>query len=194
MTALLMAAAIPGHAKAKKDKGVPAILGTSRYVYVEAFDGDQFDPRITPEDREAIADVQNALRAWDRYSLTAERKDAEIVVRVRKGRLATARGTLGSGGIGMQDPMGSGPSQGSGPGTRPAPGGGVMVGAGGEVGPSDDLLEVDAVNPEGGTGALLWRRELHDGLDGPTALLVRELRTAVDRAYPPEAPKKQSNP
>jgi hypothetical protein len=182
--ALLLALIIPGFAKDKKrDKRVPAMLGTARYVYVEAMDGDQFDPNLLPEDRQAIANVQEAIRKWPRYVLTAQRKDAELIFVARKGRLLGARGMVGTGGAGM-------------PGQRPYPQsrGGVALGGGAEAGPPDDLLEVDAMGPDGHKGTILWRRTLRDGLDGPGVPLVHDLRIAVERDYPYPPPKTKANP
>jgi hypothetical protein len=42
----------------------PGILANARYVYVAAYDGDQFDPNLLPEDREAIGAVQDAIQKW----------------------------------------------------------------------------------------------------------------------------------
>ena len=53
----------PAHSK-KKDPDIPALFRQARYVYVEAVDGDEFNPRLYPEDRQAIADVRHALQAW----------------------------------------------------------------------------------------------------------------------------------
>jgi len=41
----------------------PGILANARYVYVASYDGDQFDPNLLPEDRDAINAVQNTARA-----------------------------------------------------------------------------------------------------------------------------------
>ena len=43
-------------AKPKKPYTLPAAFEQARYVYVEAVDGQQFDPRIEPDDRQAIAE------------------------------------------------------------------------------------------------------------------------------------------
>jgi hypothetical protein len=52
-----------------KQELVPtAILLNSRYVYVEAWAGDFFNPHLLPEDRKAILDVQNALQDTNIWS------------------------------------------------------------------------------------------------------------------------------
>src|ERR1700677_186949 len=86
---LLLFFVVPAQSK-KKDPDVPALFRQARYVYVEAVDGDEFNPRLYPEDRQAIADVRHALRTWNRYALTIRRQDADLVFVVRKGRLAAA--------------------------------------------------------------------------------------------------------
>jgi hypothetical protein len=69
--ALALALAAPlALAKDKKKKDVPAILNTARFVYVEAEDGDIMNPRLFPEDRNAIADVQDELKEWNHYAVT----------------------------------------------------------------------------------------------------------------------------
>src|SRR5271156_682719 len=83
---LLLLLFFPGPAQSKKkDPDIPALYRQARYVYVEAVDGDEFDPRLYPEDRQAIADVRHALQAWNRYTLTIRRQDADLVFVVRKG-------------------------------------------------------------------------------------------------------------
>lgn len=200
--ALVLVVAAPlGFAKDKKKKDLPAMLATARYVYVQAEDGDIMNPRLFPEDRQAIADVEDQLKDWNRYTLTINRSEAELMVVVRKGRLAAVQGM---GGVGI----GSGPALGgSYPGNRNptgpnnpdggqggGPRGGVSteIGARGEAGPSDDLLRVYLVGPDGHRGAMLWSREMRDGLDAPQVLLVRQLKQEVDKAYPPQTANQQA--
>ena len=69
-------------------------------MYVEAVDGEEFNPNLSPADRIAIADLRDLLRAWGRYTFTADREKAELVFVVRKGRRVSA-GTGGGMGGGM---------------------------------------------------------------------------------------------
>ena len=39
----------------------PGTLANARYVYVASYDGDQFNPNLLPEDRNAISAVQDAI-------------------------------------------------------------------------------------------------------------------------------------
>jgi hypothetical protein len=81
-----------------------AILASAKFVFVEAYDGPDSpgsvrDPRVTPEDREAVANVQNAVQKWGYYILTMRRSEADLVVLVRKGRVVNAHsgGHVGNG-------------------------------------------------------------------------------------------------
>jgi len=68
------------------------------------------------------------------------------------------------------------------------------AGARTDVGPPDDLLRVYTLTPEGKLVGPLWSREMKDGLDGPDVLLLRDLRDAVERAYPPQAAGQPATP
>ena len=61
----------------------PGTLTNARYVYVAAYDGDQFSPNLLPEDRAAIANVQDSLRQWGRYVIVYRRQDADMVLLVQ---------------------------------------------------------------------------------------------------------------
>jgi hypothetical protein len=174
-------------AKTKKPE-VPAVFGNARFVYVESPDGDLFKPGVYPEDRTAISDVQDALRDWNRYVLTTHREEAELVFVVRKGRLAS--GQL-HGGVQIGQPLPPGQMPGHGPGQS---GSGDSVGTRAEVGPEDDMLEVYMLNPEGKLTGPIWNRSQTDGLNAPQLQLLRQLRDAVERAYPATTAGKQSKP
>lgn len=177
-------------AQAKKKHTVPAVFNNARYVWVETIDGrDVFSPGLLPEDRQAISDVEDALRSWKRYSLTTQRSQAEIIFVVRKGRLASAKigGTVSGGSSPRTQPFPgqrspSGPDASDSRDTAP----GVMVG--GEVGSPDDLLEVRMLNADGTLGAMLWDRMFPDGLDAPQVSLVAQLKKAVEKDYPMNPP------
>lgn len=175
-------------AKPKKPYKVPAAFSVARYVYVEAVDGQEFDPRLDPMDRQAIADVNEALYHWSRYVVTARREDADLIFVVRKGRLASAR-------AGVQ--VSSGPQinpgqPGQGPGPRTVPGNGV--GVGGEVGPPDDLLQVYQRDPDEARGTLLWQRSDAEGLDAPGLFLLKQLKDQVEKDYPTSTASTASKP
>lgn len=192
--------------KKPKKPVVPAVFEHARYAYVQAMDGDEFDPRLLPEDREAIANVENAVRDWGRYKLTVRREDADIVFVVRRGRLATLKGGVdlnrgvdmsrgGNVSVGTSPQNGQNPGQPSDPGTglgsNPGTGMGRDPGtgleAGGDIGPADDFFEVCLLDSGGRLGSPLWERTLEDGLIGRRPMLFTQFKDAVDKAYPPVA-------
>jgi hypothetical protein len=66
-------------------QNVPAYPGTlvnARYVYVTSYDGDQFDPNLLSEDRQAISVVQDAMQKWGKFILVYEPRQADIVLMV----------------------------------------------------------------------------------------------------------------
>ena len=60
----------------------PGTLANARYVYVASYDGDQFDPNLLPEDREAISSVQSAIQNWGKLTLVYQPSDADIIILV----------------------------------------------------------------------------------------------------------------
>jgi hypothetical protein len=83
---LIVTAAISaGAASNPNTKVVPAFPGTlanARYVYVASYDGDQFDPNLIPEDRNAISVVQNAIQNWGKLTLVYRASEADIIILV----------------------------------------------------------------------------------------------------------------
>lgn len=61
----------------------PKTLTNARYVYVAAYDGDQFNPSLLPEDRAAITNAQDALRQWGRYVIVYRAQDADMILLVQ---------------------------------------------------------------------------------------------------------------
>jgi len=172
--------------KSKKHSDLPAVFSNARYVYVQAEDGDIMRPGLYPEDRDAISDVQQGIRDWNRYAVAVNREDADLIFIVRKGRIAGAQGRIGVSGGSPRQP--GAPF----PGSDPRQDGiGTTVGAAGEVGPPDDLLRVYTQTPDGKLAGPLWSREMKNGLDAPSVLLLQQLKQTVERAYPPVPPSSQ---
>jgi len=156
-----------------------AILLNSRHVYVEAWDGDFFNPHLLPEDRKAILDVQNALQDWNRYLVTVKRRDAEILVVVRKGRIVTVNAGVGGN-------IGSGPDE-RGPreelgSNQPKAEGGDKAGVGPEVAGRDDLFFVYLVNQNGSLIGPIWIHHQKDGLDTPGIPLFKQFKESIEAA------------
>ena len=83
---------VAAHSKGKKRSEISALFANARYVYVQAEDGDITKPGLYPEDRDAISNVQQALREWNRYAITTERDSADLVFIVRQGTPARVAG------------------------------------------------------------------------------------------------------
>lgn len=85
LLAVTLAFAAPKPSKANLPQNVPPFPGTlvnSRYVYVTSYDGDQFDPDLLPEDRQAIGTVQDAMQKWGKFIVVYEPRQADIVLMV----------------------------------------------------------------------------------------------------------------
>lgn len=71
-----------GTAAAKDAPKIPRTLANARYVYVTAYDGDQFDPELLPDDRAAINNVQDAIRQWGKLALVYRPEEADVILMV----------------------------------------------------------------------------------------------------------------
>ena len=65
---------------AAKVPAFPGILANARYVYVASYDGDQFDPNLLPEDRDAIGAVQDAIQNWGKLMIVYQPSEADIII------------------------------------------------------------------------------------------------------------------
>jgi hypothetical protein len=79
LVAAISAAASPTTAKVP---AFPGTLANARYVYVASYDGDQFDPKLLPEDRDAIGAVQDAIQEWGKLTIVYRPSDADIIILV----------------------------------------------------------------------------------------------------------------
>ena len=148
-----------------KDKTVfPKQIVAAKYVLVTTYFGDNLaDPSVPPADRQAVVDVQDAIQDWGRYTLVYERKNAELIFLVRKGRTAETRD-------GIRIHTGS---------SQPTPSIGPEIQRDGGD-PQDMLAVFDAAR--GTDTAPIWRDRITEGLNAPKVELVRELRTKVEAA------------
>jgi len=62
----------------------PGVLKNARYVYVTSYDGSQWNFNVSPDDRAAIGEVQDALRKWGHYAVTQEPRDADMILVVQR--------------------------------------------------------------------------------------------------------------
>jgi hypothetical protein len=85
LLATTLAFAAPKAPKVNSPQNVPPFPGTlvnARFVYVTSYDGDQFNPNLFPEDRQAISTVQDAMQKWGKFILVYEPHQADIIVMV----------------------------------------------------------------------------------------------------------------
>src|SRR5271154_3763039 len=61
---------------------MPRTLANDRFVYVTSYDGNEFNPQLLPEDRDAIARVQTAIRKWGKLIVVFRPQDADIILAV----------------------------------------------------------------------------------------------------------------
>ena len=66
----------------EKVPAFPGILSNARYVYVASYDGDQFDPNLLPEDRNAINAVQSAIQEWGKLVIVYQPSEADMIILV----------------------------------------------------------------------------------------------------------------
>jgi hypothetical protein len=144
-----------------KEQPISAVVNNATYVMVTSYSGDRFSPDILPDDRQAIADVQQAIEKWGRYKLVYKPGEADLILVVRTGRAAEVRG-------GVQVGSSTGPR-----------GSGQSIGA--EAGDPQDTLSVYMAS-QGIDGTPLWRSRAEKGLAPPEMRLVKEFRSKVEAA------------
>jgi hypothetical protein len=62
---------------------IPRTLSNARFVYVAAYDGDQVNPNLLPDDRMAIARVQDMVEKWGKLTIVYRPEDADIILMVQ---------------------------------------------------------------------------------------------------------------
>ena len=167
---------LQGYAKAPN---IPALVLRARYValgyetaqgFMAETDFHSFaSTKVLPDDRQAIANIYDALSKWKRYTITINPAWADMLIAVRTGRLASGTGGIrvGTGGI---DPT---------TGRRTSASIGPVFGA--EVGPADDYLAVYQAD-DGREAARLWVATQHDGLVGKNPPLFKNFKEEVEAA------------
>src|ERR1039457_6823759 len=82
--ALLMALVMMRTATAaQKVQPIPRVLANARFVYVAAYDGDQSNPDLLPDDRAAIARVQETIQKWGKLIVVDRRQQADVILLVQ---------------------------------------------------------------------------------------------------------------
>ena len=78
----LAMATLSAVAAAENAPQLPRTLANARFVYVTAYDGDQFNFNLLPEDRDAIVRVQDAIQKWGKLIVVYRPQDADIILAV----------------------------------------------------------------------------------------------------------------
>jgi hypothetical protein len=158
---------------------IPALVLQARYValgyetaegFIAETDFRSFaSTKVMPDDRQAIANIYDALNKWKRYTIVINPGNADMLIAVRTGRLASGTGGIrvGTGGI---DPT---------TGRRTSSTIGTVFGA--EAGPPDDYLAVYQAD-DGREAARLWVATQHDGLVGKNPPLFKNFKDEVEAA------------
>lgn len=163
--------------KDKKKSEMPQIIVTAQFVYVTSWHGDLYDVRnLTPDDRQAIINVQDALKKWKHYRLVSFPQDADITLIVRPGALGMVQGRVG---IGTPFPTGRTPGAGSGQ-IQLDP---TFRVEGGN--PNDELLVAVGGVREPTTSSFFWRRSARNGFSAPNVSLVETFKKDVEEAIKP---------
>lgn len=171
------------HAKNKKLQ-VSEVFQAAHSVYVESLDGDISKPGLSQAEHQAILQVQEGVREWNRYTLADSRAKADLIIVVRKGHAVGDQDHLG---LGLRPvapvPLGR-------PGERTVDthptDQTASVGNGGDDIAMQDLLRVYTLNEKGKLKGPVWAREMDGGLNGPSVRLLMELKSAVEITYPRE--------
>jgi hypothetical protein len=155
--------------KKNKKPVFPAWITQARYVYVTTVYGDPWLAAnftdIPTEDRKAAFDVQDALKKWGRFVLVYRPDEADVILVVRKGKVAAATG---------RSTVGIRPRN---PGTVTTDGTLFGVEAGN---PDDVMLVYDGKLGTDRTAALKYIEK--GGLDAPDVTVVAEFRKQVEEA------------
>jgi len=186
LASILAVAPLQAEKKPKKPD-VPEVMSTAKTVAVISREGTESDLRVGTEERIAIACVRDALKAWGRYTVVPDSSQADVILVVRKGKtqqsqLAKAPGREQNNNTRTPLDMGSNGDM-SGIAAQ------ARTGISSDLEWSSDTLSICLRDAKGKVGSPLWSRAIEGGLDGARPILVDQLHAAVDKAFPPAAPK-----
>ena len=63
---------------------MPQLVVSARFVYVTTYDGPPWFSSVLPEERQAVADVEDALRAWGKYTVVLRPDAADLILVVQR--------------------------------------------------------------------------------------------------------------
>jgi hypothetical protein len=81
---LMSLGAFAASVSTSKVQAFPGTLANAKYVYVTSYDGNDLNWNVLPQDRQAIADVQNAIQKWGRYIIVYNPRQADMIIAVQR--------------------------------------------------------------------------------------------------------------
>ncbi len=84
MAIFLLLASTAALSKPRSEQIMPRLVAQARFVYVTTYDGPSWSANVLPEDRQAVSDVQDALRRWGKYTVVYEPGHADIILAVQR--------------------------------------------------------------------------------------------------------------
>ena len=72
------------YSRVKPVQVMPRLVENARFVYVTSYDGPSSSANVLPEDRQAVADVQDALKKWGKYTVVYEPGKADLILAVQR--------------------------------------------------------------------------------------------------------------
>ena len=74
-----------GYAQNAATSNAPILqrIAVARFVYVTSYDGPPYLPDVLPEDRQAVADVERALKRWGYYTVVILPEHADLIIVVQ---------------------------------------------------------------------------------------------------------------
>lgn len=81
---LLLVATVEAQNAAAPERPIVQQIAVARFVYVTSYDGPGYLADVRAEDREAIADVETALRLWGHYIVVISPQDADLIFVVQR--------------------------------------------------------------------------------------------------------------
>src|SRR5262249_5566989 len=184
---LLAVLLIIPNASAKKKSSMRTELLNAKFVVVTNYpdSGKNVNASISPYagDRQAMADVEAAIRKWGRWTVISSNSQADLIIAVRKGRIA---------GGGVRIPVADG-------GQAPRNSNPLHPKLEAEVGPNEDMIAVYSAHgwPTNtpGEGDInidappLWRLIQSNALMSPSVPGIEELRKQIETAEAENAKK-----
>jgi hypothetical protein len=137
-----------------------------------------FGTSVSPEDRDAVNNVVDALQNWGLYKVAVRPNQADLVIFVRTGRASRSYNGVHVQ-TGRTDPNAPSPS---------ATGGAGRDGI--AAGPDEDMFWVYWRSTDGKLNGPIWQQNLKDGLDTPTLVLFQNFKDAVTARLAEQAKKK----